>query len=272
MPIPVYLKTSAETPRPTDAEFYWCTRNGMFLCRNHAFFQSDVPAQRHPAGLAEHQSACTVRYPLLPEAALEYAVGFFSRVYQEHCSEAIVLVLWDLQRQRYRLWIPRQYPSVWVTSGGLRTAMDVRYDTPTSLPPHHLLVADIHSHADMAAYASYTDKHDEIYRDGVHLVVGHVELEPPEFHLELSIDGCRFGLQFEHFLKGYRRRRRIVPQRWLDEVTVKVDGSKWSSWSSQTNTARNYGTYDTYTSSDDMARDCGAADGLTEIRPDDGAA
>lgn len=124
----------------------------------------------------------------------------------------------------------------------------------------------------MAAYASHTDKRDEIYRDGVHVVVGHVELEPPEFHLEIAIDGCRFGLRFEHFLKGYRRRRRIVPQRWLDEVTLKVDGPKRLSWSSQESTARNHGTYDAYTSNDDMARDRGADDSLTEIRPDDGAA
>jgi hypothetical protein len=171
---------------------------------------------------------------------LEYAVGFFDRVYRQYGSEAIVLVLWDLKRQRYRLWVPRQYPSVWVSSGGYRTPMDVHYEVPTSLPPHHLLAADIHSHADMAAYSSHTDKHDETYRDGVHVVIGRIEEEPPEFHLELAIDGYRFGLRFDDFLEGYGGRRRIVPRRWLDQLKVTVEGPKWSSWSSQVDTT--YGT------------------------------
>ena len=54
--IPVYLKTSQDTPRPADPEFYWITQDGTFLGRNHRFFTSDVPAPRAPRSLAEHQT------------------------------------------------------------------------------------------------------------------------------------------------------------------------------------------------------------------------
>src|SRR5947199_337480 len=53
-PIPLYLKTDEQMPRPADAEFYWLTRDGAFLCRNHPFFVSDVPTRRPIKALAAH--------------------------------------------------------------------------------------------------------------------------------------------------------------------------------------------------------------------------
>ena len=85
-------------------------------------------------------------------------------------------------------------------------------------PRHHLLVGDIHSHADLDAYPSGQDRNDELYRDGVHVVVGRIDREPPQFHLEFAVDGQRFRLKFDSFLRGYQRRRRIVPQKWMDKV------------------------------------------------------
>ncbi|MGE0607270.1 MAG: hypothetical protein AB7O62_09270 [Pirellulales bacterium] len=221
--IPIYLKTSSDMPRPTEAEFYWVTANGTFLGRNHPFFTSEVLAQKPPRALAEHRAACTIRYPRLGMAALEYIVGFFDRVYELHGSESIVLLYWDLVRKRYRLVVPPQTATVWETSSGSRSALDVAYETPTAPPKNCLLVADIHCHGDYAAYSSYTDEKDEIHRDGVHAIVGRIHREPPEFHLEIAVDGSRFGLQFDHFFSGYERRRRDIPQAWLDQVKVKVD-------------------------------------------------
>jgi hypothetical protein len=234
--IPVYLKTDPHMPRPEDPEYYLVTRSGTFICRNHAFFSSDVRTSRGPSALEFHGERCSIRYPKLSRAALEFTVGFFDLVYQLHGSEAVMLLLWDLRRKRYKLWVPEQKPTVWESSSGYRSAMDVAYEVPVSMPPNHLLVGDIHSHADMGAYASHQDRHDEFYRDGVHLVIGRVHEEPPQFHLEIAVDGQRFSVQFHHFLKGYRRRRRIVPQRWMDQVKVKVNRPWWTSWNSNQST------------------------------------
>jgi hypothetical protein len=53
--------------------------------------------------------------------------------------------------------------------------------------------------------------------------VGRIESEPPEFHIELAIDGHRFDLAAEHLFEGYRQRRRSVPQKWIEQVQVKVE-------------------------------------------------
>ncbi len=240
--VPIYLKTSEDMPRPKDEMFYWMTSNGLFMGRNHPFFSSDVPAPRAPRYLAEHRSACQIRYPKLGVAALEYIVGFFDRVYQDHGSESIVLLFWNQSRQRYKLWVPEQEATVWESRSGVRSALDVTYELPIPMPRDHLLIADIHCHCDFGAYTSFTDEHDEKYRDGVHAVVGHIEREAPDFHVEVSVDGTRFRMQFDQLFRGYRQRRTEIPEKWLKQVKVKVNRSRGFSWSDSAGSNDTWGT------------------------------
>ena len=69
---------------------------------------------------------------------------------------------------------------------------------------------------------------DERHRDGVHAVVGLIDQEPPEFHVELAVDSQRFALKNEQLFEGYRARRRFVPRTWLERVTVREMG--WRDW------------------------------------------
>lgn len=233
--IPIYMKTSEDMPRPEDPEFYLMTGNGLFFGRNHRFFSSDVPSPRAPRNLAKHEAACQVRYPKLGVAALEYIVGFFDRIFKLHGSESIILLFWNQSRQRYKLWVPEQEATVWESYSGVRSALDVTYELPIPMPRDHLLVADIHCHCDFSAYSSFTDKQDEQYRDGVHAVVGHIEREAPDFHVEISIDGSRFRMQFDQLFQGYNRRRLNVPEEWIKKVKVKVNRSSGYSWVSSGN-------------------------------------
>ena len=224
--IPLYLKIERDTPRPTDPEYYFLARNGLFFCRNHRFFRSDVCAARAPQWLVEHESGCRLDLPKVERHTLERIVGFFGRVFQLHGSEAIVLLLWNQQQRRYRIFVPEQEATVFESASGLRSALDVRYKIPLSLPPGALLVGDIHCHASGDAYSSSTDKQDEHYRDGFHGVVGRIHREPPRFHLEFIVDGVRFRMDFKGLFKGYRKRWKKVPQRWLKRVKVKVERSR----------------------------------------------
>jgi hypothetical protein len=241
VPIPVYLKTDPAMPRPTDPEFFWVTRSGTYLCRNHPFFVSDTLATRRPNALADHRAFCRVNYPKLGVSALEYIVGFFDRVFDLHRSEAIVLLFWDLVNKRYRICGPDQKAKVWESQDGIRTPLDVTYGVPGPLPRNHLLVGDIHSHGNHSAYSSYTDRSDEIYRDGIHVVVGDITMEPPDFHLEMAIDGYRFEMEFGQFFCGYARRRRVVPETWLKHLEVKVTRPQKVKWTPARDSFRNRG-------------------------------
>lgn len=226
--MPVYLKIAEDMPRPTDAEFYWLTRDGPYLCRNHPFFETDVPAPRPPRSLATHRPRCRLRYPRLPRRLLEDIVGFFDLVYQAHGSESLVLLFWDMERQDFVLVVPEQEATVWESSLGTRSPLDVGYTIPLTLPPRHLLVGDVHCHGDLSAYASSTDRDDEEHRDGIHVVVGRIDREPPSFHAELAVDGHRFSLDFDQVFEGYEQRSAGVPADWLERVKVKVKRPLWS--------------------------------------------
>ena len=230
LPIPVYLKTDVDAPRPSDPEFYWVTQDGTFLCRNHPFFDSDVRTDRRLRALAPHAPLCRSKYPTLGRAALEYVVGFFERAFRKHGAEAIVLLYWDTRRQRYRLRVPKQEATVWESNSGRRTPMNVRYQTPLDVPPHELLVGDIHSHGDLSAYASHMDQHDELHRDGLHAVVGWVDRDVPDFYVDLAIDGTRFQFRPEHVFRGFRQARRFIPAVWMDQLQIVVQRPQKNSY------------------------------------------
>jgi hypothetical protein len=223
---PIYVKKRQTDPRPTDPMYFHVTASGLFQCRNHEMFQSDVRVEQFPKELATHQDRCLVDLPRLPVSALEFIVGFFDHVFQRYSSEAIVLLFWNWAKRRYKLVVPEQTATVWESNYGARFPLDVSYEIPVGYLGKHQLIGDIHSHGDHGSMASHTDHLDEVHRDGVHIIVGNIQREPPSFYAVLAVDGARFSLSPEQIFAGYRQRRTIVPRRWINNVKVKVDRPK----------------------------------------------
>ena len=220
---PIYLKLSAEMPWPeAEKVFYLLAGDGLFLCRNHPFFRSSVRAPKAPAELAAHDPFLKLSYPKLPQRLLEKVVGFFARIGLRYGAEAAVLLAWNRTAQRVEVIVPEQHSIVSVGWQGRCHPIEVRYAVPP-LPSHVLIIGDIHCHVHGPAYASVMDKNDELHRPGLHIVVGRIGEEPPEFHIEATVDGTRFAVKDPSLvLAGYERRRlHEVPQDWLGKVTVK---------------------------------------------------
>jgi hypothetical protein len=225
---PVLLKTAAELPWPEDERiFYILGRDGLYVCRNHEFFRSCVPAKRGPSELAEQATFLTPRFPVIPRALFERAVGFFDRVAEQHGSEASVLLVWDRLEGRVRLVVPEQTATISRAWDGYRSPIGVHYAPPTDLSPDWVPFGDIHSHVHHPAYASSTDKTDETHAAGLHVVVGRIQREPPEIHVEAVVDGNRFVLDASDVIEGYEQRRMNVPRRWLERVQVETLTSTW---------------------------------------------
>jgi hypothetical protein len=218
---PIFFKTDESFPwRPELPMFYILAANGLFLCRNHEFFRSCVPAPRWPSGLEPHEAHLQLTYPKIPQARFEAAVGFFDCVKQAHGSEAGVLLAWDRAAGRMELIVPRQRATVSRSWKGTIYPIGLHYEAPDELPPGWAIIGDIHSHVDEAAYASGTDKRDETHRAGLHVVVGRLYRDPPQIHVEAVVDGTRFELEPHDVLEGYEQRLADVPAEWLDRLTV----------------------------------------------------
>jgi hypothetical protein len=218
---PIYLKTHIQTPwHEKETMFYLVAANGLFVCRNHRFFQSCVPAGSGPGELAEQEAFFDIHYPKVPRRLLELTVGFFSTVGQKHNAEAIVLIAWDNSKNKVYLIVPRQRPMVYQGYYGT-SAVGVEYEVPVNLPKDHFIYGDIHSHVGMAAFSSPTDKYDEKNRPGLHIVAGRIHLEPPEFHVEVIVDSVRFKVDQDRVMEGYIRRE-PVPKDYLKQVEIKT--------------------------------------------------
>ncbi len=216
---PIYLKTENSMPWPEERDvFYLVTRDGLFFCRNNRFFKSCVPARGGPGELANQEAFLDFQYPKIPQALVELAVGFFDQVNQKYRSEAALLLAWDESIQQVRLLVPKQICTVY-QSDNSTYPIGVHYEFPARLPKDSFIFGDIHSHVDGAAFASLTDKHDEYHRPGLHIVVGRIGEEPPDFHIEASVDGMRFGVDPDQVIAGYRGRVGVSPK-CIDQVEI----------------------------------------------------
>jgi hypothetical protein len=234
---PIYVKTQADMPWPDDEKaFHVLGSNGLFLCRNHPFFRSCVPASAWPSELAEQKTFIELHYPKIPRRRFEVIVGFFARVAELHRSEAAVLLAWDSSVQRLRLVVPEQTATVSRNWWGDVYPIGLHYQVPTDLPAGWTIIGDVHSHVDEPAYASGTDKDDETHRAGLHVVVGRISREPPDIHIAAVVDGQRFRVEPTAVLAGYRQRRLRFPSAWLERV--KVEPHSWKkSWSSSSHSS-----------------------------------
>lgn len=218
---PLYVKVSDDMPWPEHEKvFYLLTRNGCFLCRNHPFFRSSVLTEKMPSELASHDAFVNLSYPRLSQRQFERIIGFFDIMGREG-AEAAVLLLWNTKTHAIELVVPPQTSIVSSSWSGRPSPIEVHYEVP-ALPPHLVPIGDIHSHVDGDAYASFTDRDDEIHRPGLHIVVGRISQEPPEWYIAAVVDGTRFQVaSIFTVVEGYHRRRaREVPQTWIDQVKV----------------------------------------------------
>ncbi|MHC4953585.1 MAG: Mov34/MPN/PAD-1 family protein [Planctomycetota bacterium] len=216
--LPVVAKDGPDFAWPTnESAFYLVTSSGLFLARNNEFFTSAVPT-RFPPDFETQDAFLRVRYPKLPRKLFERVVGFFSRIAELHGAEAAVLLAWNRVKRRIRVIVPDQVTSAACGGGG--SGLGVQYFPPTDLSRDEVVLGDIHSHVYLAAFCSQTDIADEVHQPGLHIVVGRLDLEPPEFHVEAVVDGARFRVDSDRVLGGYVRRNNDVPDAWLQKVTV----------------------------------------------------
>jgi hypothetical protein len=215
---PIYLK-QGKMPRPKESVYYLLTSDNLYICRNHPHYRSCVPAPQWPTELAPHTMEFVPNYPPIPQTQIERICGFFSHVYQEFGAEAIALLAWDAIDREVRTVVPQQVSAVSQGNWGAVYPIGVKYRFPHELPKHWTVFCDVHSHCEMGAYASQTDIDDEDNLTGLHIVVGRLHQEPPEFHVEAVVDGTRFPLERNDVIANYQNRL-AFPTDWLDQLAV----------------------------------------------------
>lgn len=135
--------------------------------------------------------------PAIPRVIVDKLDEFFRLVEAQHGTESIVMLTFDPafegDSRGWGVLVPDQ----------VNTSVHCKYD-PDSIvdqkPEHVMIVGSVHSHPNMAAYASGTDHADQADFDGLHITYGWQKSKnggATEYHIEMQIGGTIWTLKPE---------------------------------------------------------------------------
>lgn len=177
---PIYLKDD-DFIEPDEPIYYLVTKDGLFQVKQTAFFRSCTKVEGLSWLLGEEEGI-RLKLPRIPAGLLAEALAFFVEVYRRYQAEAVALIFYDREEERYELRIPRQK-----VAGG-----HCEYEIgPT--PQGLLRIGTIHSHASAEAFHSELDDLDERHDDGLHITAGDLDGRI-SLSCSLVVDGRRFPL------------------------------------------------------------------------------
>jgi PRTRC genetic system protein A len=128
-------------------------------------------------------------------------------------SEALYMILWNMERQEYVEYVPRQYDG----PGHAKEA------DSTERPADCILVAHIHSHPTFAGrFSGIDDGDDRRCSDGaIFGVIGHVDLDNPDMQWRASVNGKYVPLNPKQIFTSPLTMREVaedVPLEWLQQI------------------------------------------------------
>lgn len=141
--------------------------------------------------------------PPIPRVIINKLDEFFRLVHAQHGTESIVLLTFDPQyegtSQGWGVLVPDQ----------VNTSVHCKYDADSIVeqkPEDVLIVGSVHSHPDMAAYASGTDHADQADFDGIHITYGwqkSINNGATQYHIEMQMAGHAYTLKPEDVFEDY---------------------------------------------------------------------
>ena len=159
---PVYVyENGLELPKT--GGFYVVAGNGCFFHKDTPVLKGFFPV---PAvGCLDDFDVGPVQFvlPAIPHELVMKIKRFFVEVFQKYHSEAVVVLYFDPEDNKYTIHAPRQW----------NTHSSVKYIRPTS-SSLGLVVGTIHSHCDFKAFHSGVDQYDEEYFEGLHITFGDI--------------------------------------------------------------------------------------------------
>ena len=195
--IPIHLLTNGAAPAPPAHDglpagqagiCYLVAKSGIYKHVENPFYSARVKV----SGIGHlEDTAELVRFhvPKLPLALLRQAESFFQAVYDEHQSEAVVVLLANPASKEWRIEVPAQD-----VNGGLHVSYD---PTSVAVPKGFCVFGTIHSHASAGAFHSATDDKDECCSDGLHITIGNLDRPARSYSARWMICGVEYPAKLE---------------------------------------------------------------------------
>jgi PRTRC genetic system protein A len=186
---PVFVNDGSQE-MPDDDILYIVCKEGTYLKKKLGIMESITPVKSISI-LQSIEMMATMHIKPIPGTLFAPVMDFFSKVYKEHRSEAIVLLFYNEEKKVYKI-VP---PSQEVSAAGVDYTRAMTIDG-------YVMVGDIHSHANFSAFHSGTDDADEKSFDGLHITIGNNGSPDVSISASIVSNGQRFIVQPNDYIKG----------------------------------------------------------------------
>lgn len=183
----------AEPEWPAEGLCYVAGQNGLFKRVRNEFYSALVKVEQIPA-LAELQEDARLHVPPLPLELFRRIESFFVAVYEQHQSEAVVLLCCNPATRSWQVLVPPQ------AVRGLHVEYDLK-NLP-EVPEGHQLFGTVHSHAGIKAFHSGTDDADEAHFDGLHITIGHLDRPTRSYACRWMLAGKPYPAELSEVLES----------------------------------------------------------------------
>ena len=196
-------------------EGYVIARDGIYLKTKTNWFEALKKVDTIPE-LKElkENTYLTLKMKPIPFGLLINAWKFFRKVYEKYESEAMAYICYE-DSVGYWLSVPEQEVSM--------ATLNYNSDGTTSI------VGTIHSHANMSAFHSSGDDHDEENFDGIHITLGNVDESFPSMSISAMYGGERYMYTlYEVFDMGDMSETLDIDKAFKEKVKESLSVTKFS--------------------------------------------
>ena len=169
-----------------DTIFYVASQKGWIINTPTLFGNARVLSNEHPSHLPELKESFILNDLKLPVHILTQFHDFARKNFEATGAECSAYITCNPETSIFRLFIPEQYVS--------HTSVNHKLDAGAVRAPYQT-VGTIHSHCDFGAFHSGTDTHDMGKMPGLHITIGHVDRDDPEFVFALAVSNAVFAVE-----------------------------------------------------------------------------
>jgi hypothetical protein len=179
---------------------YVICKDGIFLRKsNHIYSAVSKATEISGLGGAKETVEINSSIPKLKHGMMKNIISFFADVYEEHKSEAVVLLYLNMEGSRWGFLVPSQTVSGASAKYDMKKTLFCTDDSEvvSVVPAGYRQMGSIHSHASMSAFHSGTDDKDEFSFDGLHVTVGGLDEKKQSFACRWIAAGQEVKVQLE---------------------------------------------------------------------------
>jgi hypothetical protein len=211
-PLDIIIAKPDEELPVEDVIFYAATKKGWLVNTPTIFGNAQVvmDPKEHPASLPEPNERFVLNGRKMPLHMLSQFHDLARKNFEKRKAECSAYLTWNPDTDDYKLFIPEQY----VTHTSVNHKLDAG-----QIKHGYQAIGTIHSHCDFSAFHSGTDKHDMGKMPGLHITIGHVNTDDPDFDFAISQGDAAFTVTWEQIVdverpldkNGYA----TAPDHWL---------------------------------------------------------